>query len=126
MRALYIPLAVLAVILGVSLWIGQHTQVVTEEQHALLDEVASLAGEKNWPQAAQCLQQAAQRWEHHRLFLHTTTRHDELGEIQALISGAEAACLSADEDEFHVLLAQLRLRLRLLAGNQALTWGNIL
>ena len=126
MKALYIPLLVLAVLAGSSMWIGQRTQLLTQELFPLLEEAETLVREENWAEAASSLEKAAQNWQRHRLFLHTTTRHDDLGEIHALLSGARAACGCGDRDEGLVLLAQLRLRLTLLTENQAFSPENIL
>ena len=125
-KALYIPLVVLAVLAGSSLWIGQRTQTLTAEQLPLLEEAEASVREENWSRAASTLENAQQKWQSHRLFLHTTNRHDDLGQIEALYSGAKAACLCGDRDECLVLLAQLRLQLALLADNQTFSAENIL
>lgn len=125
-KALYIPLLVLTVLAGSSVWIGQRTQALTDEQLPLLEEVEASVREENWSRAAASLEAAQQKWRRHRLFLHTTNRHDDLGEIEALYSGAQAACGCGDRDECLVLLAQLRLHLAFLSDNQALSAENIL
>ena len=126
MRALYIPTILLAAIIGFSLWNSAATENLTNSQLRLLEDAHEQADAENWPRVTALLDEADRQWENHRVFLHTTNRHDDLGEIRSLLIGAQAACDARDTDECLVLLAQLQLRLELLAENHRITVGNIL
>ena len=104
MRAFYIPLGLLAVILGFSLWTGRYVELRTEHWIALLEETEESARQEDWDSS--------------QTFFHTIMEHDELDKAEDLFAGAFAVCREEDGADFHTLLAQLVNQLRLLAETQ--------
>ena len=126
MKAFYIPAAVLAAILGFSLWAGQYVELRTGRWVALLEETDAAAMEEDWSGAAERLEKAYRDWDSSQTFLHTIMEHDGLNEAESLFSGAFAACRERDNEDFHIMLAQLTCQLRLLADTQNVSIKNIL
>lgn len=126
MKALYVPILLLAAILSFSLWTGNYTQQRSEEWTQLLEQSDDAAHEENWELALDHLQAAYSGWEEQETFFHTVLSHDELDEASSLFAGAFAACQERDNEDFHIQLAQLSVQLRLLAETQAVSIKNIL
>ena len=103
-KAFYIPVGLLALILGFSLWTGRYVELRTQHWNALLEEIDSLAGQEDWDSS--------------QTFFHTIMEHDELDKAEDLFAGAFAVCREEDGADFHTLLAQLINQLRLLAETQ--------
>lgn len=126
MKAFYIPAAVLAMILGFSLWAGQYVALCTGRWTALLEETDAAAMDEDWSGAAERLEQAYRDWDNSQTFLHTIMEHDQLDEAESLFFGAFAACREQDNEDFHIMLAQLIHQLRLLDEAQAISIKNVL
>lgn len=126
MKALYIPAALLAAMLGFSLWAGCYTAQRSEEWTQQLEQSDSAAHAENWELALAHLQTAYDGWSGQGTFFHTILSHDELDEAESFFAGAFAACEEQDNEDFHIQLAQLAVQLRLLAETQAISIKNIL
>ena len=126
MKALYIPMALLAVILVFSLWAGYYVDQRTNHWITLLEEVDKTAAEENWTEVDVLLRDAYEDWDASQQFFHTIMSHSELDEAESLFAGAAAVCKQQDDGEFHVLLAQLMKQMRLLAETQGVSVKNIL
>lgn len=126
MKALYIPLGLLAAILAFSLWAGRYVDRRTEETAALLERASEAGLAEDWDAAAQALDEARRAWADQQTFFHTILKHDELDEAETTLAGALAACRERDQEEFHILLAQLASQLEHLAETQAISIQNIL
>lgn len=126
MKTLYIPTAILALILGFSLWGGMYSDMRTDQWITLLDEAGALAQQENWDEANRVLDEAYRDWNSSQTFYHTTMKHEDLDEAEFFFTGAIAACREEDNEEFHILLAQLIKQLQLLAEAQKVSLQNIL
>ena len=126
MKAFYIPVGLLAVILGFSLWTGQFVEQRTAHWTVLLEEIENLALQEDWEQAEKQLETAYADWDSSQTFFHTIMDHDELDEAESLFAGAFAVCREEDGADFHMLLAQLMGQLRLLSETQSLSVKNVL
>ena len=62
MKALYVPLTLLAVILTFSLWAGRYVDQRTEETIALLEQAGEAGLQEDWEAAAESLTQASTVW----------------------------------------------------------------
>ena len=78
MKAFYIPVGLLALILGFSLWSGRYVELRTQHWNALLEEIDSLAGQEDWERAGQKLEAAYADWNDSQTFFHTIMDHNEL------------------------------------------------
>lgn len=125
MKAFYIPVGLLAVILGFSLWSGRYVELRTQHWNTLLEEIDGLAGQEAWEQAGQKLEEAYADWNGSQTFFHTIMDHNELDEAEKLFAGAFAVCREGDDADFHQMLAQLTSQLRLLAETQSVSIKNV-
>lgn len=126
MKALTIPAALLALILGFSLWTGRYVELRTDHWSALLEQTGSAARREDWPAAREQLGQTYRDWQSSQPFFHTIMEHDQLDEAEVLFQGAIAVCEERDAADFHLLLAQLISQLRSLAETQSISIQNIL
>ena len=126
MKAFYIPVTLLAVILGFSLWTGQYVEQRTGRLASLLEETETLVQQEDWTQAEKRLEDAYVDWNTSQAFFHTIMDHSELDEAEELFAGAIAACREADGADCRIFLAQLNVQLRLLAETQCLSVRNVL
>ena len=126
MKALYIPTALLAAILAFSLGAGGFIQGRSREWVELLDAADTMAQDENWAGAGARLRQVREGWDRTDAFFHTVLDHRELDEARSLLAGTTAACREQDNEDFHILLAQLKVHLQLMAETQAVSVKNIL
>lgn len=126
MKAFYIPMGLLLVILGFSLWTGRYVEQHTERWNAMLEEIEDLARDGAWAEAEVRLETAYADWDASQTFFHTIMDHSELDEAENLFAGAFAVCRERDSADFHMLLAQLAGQLRLLSETQCVSIKNIL
>ena len=126
MKACWIPVGLLAVILGFSLWAGRYVQLRTDHWIALLENTDQAAAAEDWEEAERRLLDAYQDWDSSQTFFHTIISHDELDEAETLFVGAAAVCQERDDADFHLMLAQLTAQLRLLAETQSVSIKNVL
>lgn len=126
MRAFYIPAAILATILGFALWTGQYTQNRTDHWAAQLEAVEVVADREEWSTAERQLRSAYGDWYNSQTFFRIIMEHDQLDEAEAYFAGAMAACAQQDNEDFHIMLAQLNGKLQQLAETQSASIRNIL
>ena len=126
MRALYIPICLLAVILGFSLWAGRYVEQRTSQWIELLEATDDSAGQEAWEEAEQRLLGTYQDWDSSQTFFHIIMSHEELDEAETLFAGAFAVCQEQDGADFHQLLAELISQLRLLSETQSVSIKNVL
>lgn len=126
MKAFYIPLLLLTAILGFSLWTGQYMAHCSQEWTQILERSDSAAQSENWDLAQEHLERVYASWEQQKTFFHTVLIHEELDDAQSLFAGAFAAAEEQDNEDFHILLAQLSVQLELLAETQAISIKNVL
>ena len=126
MKAFYIPMGLLLVILGFSLWTGRYVEQHTERWNAMLEEIEDLVRNEAWAEAEVRLETAYADWDASQTFFHTIMDHSELDEAEKLFAGAFAVCRERDSADFHMLLAQLAGQLRLLSETQCVSIKNIL
>lgn len=126
MKAFYIPVGLLVVILGFSLWTSRYVEQQTERWNAMLEEIEELAREEAWAEAEVRLEAAYADWDARQTFFHTIMDHSELDEAENLFAGAFAVCRERDSADFHTLLSQLAGQLRLLSETQCVSVKNIL
>lgn len=126
MKAFYIPLGVLVLILGFSLWTGRYVEQRTGHWNELLEETGQLARQEEWDRAEERLKTAYADWSSSQTFFHIIMDHSELDKAEGLFAGAFALCREEDDADFHAFLAQLTSQLRLLAETQSVSVKNVL
>ena len=125
MKALWIPAAVLAVIITFSLWSGRHVEREIDGWIDALEEVDATAWQEEWQAADLGLRAVYADWTDAQSFLHTVVTHDELEKAESLFAGSFAVCREADSPDFHMLLAQLNAALEHIREAQAVSVRNI-
>ena len=126
MRALYIPLAVLAGILLLSLGSGAYVAGRTGLWQEMLLQADELAEEERWADALTQLQRSYDSWTESQTLFHIILRHDELDEAESLFARAFADCDQQDVPDFHSAMGELHSQLSLLAETQMISIKNIL
>lgn len=126
MKALYLPLALLAAMLAFALWTGHYVHQQTDHWIAMLELADHLAAEEQWEDAEDQIQRSYQDWKSSQTFFHTILEHQELDEAESLFAAAFAACDQRDVPDFHTTLAQLYSQLRLLSETQQVSIKNFL
>ncbi len=126
MKYFYIPAGLLAVILGFSLWTCRYVEQRTDHWTGLLEEIEEMARQEDWNRAEEHLEAAYDDWNGNQTFLHIIMEHEELDEAENLFAGAFAVCREEDDADFHMLLAQLRKQMHLLAEQQCVSIKNVL
>ncbi|MBD5160880.1 MAG: DUF4363 family protein [Oscillibacter sp.] len=126
MKAFYIPMGLLALILGFSLWTGRYVEQRTDHWNELLEETGQLARQEEWDRAAERLETAYADWSASQTFFRVIMDHSDLDEAEGLFAGAMALCREEEDADFHAFLAQLTSQLRLLADTQSVSVKNVL
>lgn len=126
MRAFYIPVTLLTIILFSSVAASSYTRQCTAEWIAMLEQCEDFLHEDQWERAEDRLCAAQEGWETHATVLHMILEHEDLEEAERLFSGAFAACREHDSTELRILLHQLRTQLDFLAATQKANLKNIL
>ena len=126
MKALYIPLLVLAGLLSFALWTGFYVQQRTTEWQEMLSLADELAQKEQWEEAEDQIQRSYANWNQSQTFFHTIMEHEELDEAESLFATAFAACDERDVPDFHAALAALLSKLSLLSETQQISIKNIL
>jgi len=122
----YIPVGILAVILGFSLWAGRYVELRTVHWNTLLEQADREGRQENWDSAQEQMDRIYEDWQSSQTFFHIIMDHEELDKAEDLFAGAFAVCEEEDDADFHQLLAQLMQELTMLAETQQTSIRNIL
>ncbi|MBQ7713659.1 MAG: DUF4363 family protein [Oscillospiraceae bacterium] len=126
MKYFWIPAAVLALLLGASLWNAAAMDAAVTPWRAALTDAQDAAARGNWDGAARIVRETREAWEAKHAYFHIVTAHDELDAADELFAAAEGFAAERDEPEFRVAAAQLDVQLRVVAEMQRLTVKNVL
>ncbi len=126
MKYFYVPMGILVVILGFSLWSGYYVEGRTDHWNAMLTQADESGRQERWEEARDRMDRLYQDWQDAQTFFHIIMDHEELDKAEELFAGAFAVCREEDDADFHQLLAQLMQQLSLLAETQQTSIKNIL
>lgn len=126
MKYFWIPAAVLAVLLGASLWNARQVEAATEPWRAAVGEAVSSAERGDWDTALRLVRDARESWYAHHAYFHIVIAHDELDKVDALFAAAEAYAMEHEMSEFRAETAELSEQLSVLIETQKLTMRNVL
>ncbi|MBR3704987.1 MAG: DUF4363 family protein [Oscillospiraceae bacterium] len=126
MKAFYIPITLLTIILSCSVAASSYTRQCTADWIAKLEQCEDFLHEEQWERAQDRLLAAQKGWLQHATALHMILEHEDLEEAERLFSGAFAACREHDSTELRILLHQLITQLDFLAETQKANLKNIL
>ena len=126
MKSFVIPIAVLGLLLGLSLWNGWW---LTEQCGTWDEELAAidaLAVREEWDTAEARLETLYGQWQRYGLWLHVTMEHDALNQAEGLFCRALVLAQEEDSVEFRAHIAELRSALQLLAEMEQVRVENVL
>ena len=126
MKPYMVPIGVLAVILGFSLWNGFWMERQTSTWQEQLQQVDALAQAENWPQVVENLADSYQDWCGHQTYLHIVLEHDAVDDAEAMYRRAMAFAATEEITEFRAEISDLRDQLRLLAEMERYSIKNVL
>lgn len=126
MKYFVVPAAVLALLLGVSLWYAAAVGAAVEPWCEALSEASDRAAREDWDEAACTVRETQRSWEERQVYFHIVTAHDELEAADALFEAAESFAAERDAAEFRACVAQLAAQLRVVAEMQRLSAKNVL
>lgn len=126
MKTFYVPVCVLAVILGFSFWAGCYVEGRTEHWNTLLAETDKAVQQDNWTAAEEQLERIYSDWGDKQTFFHVIMEHEELDKAENYFAGAFAMCREEERSGTRIFLAQLMTQLHALAETQSLGIKNIL
>ena len=126
MKAFYVPVSILAVLLLFSLWGSAYVQTQTDTWISAVESLSSSLEEKHWHEAESRLLAVHKDWSNSQGIFHLILAHKDLDDAEKCFSGALAACREEDRVEFSIYLAQLISQLIFLGDTQEITLKNIL
>lgn len=126
MRALWIPLAVLAATLAVTLVCGS---VLGRQCDAWNDRLTAAEHQivvENWSKAEAELVELEESWDRWQRGLHTILEHDVLEEADSLLHQCLVLCREKDTAALRVAVSELRDQWALIREMQRLSIENVL
>lgn len=125
MRALYIPLTVLMILLIASLWCSAHVQNRVDTWITQIEDISAALDDEHWDSLGSQILAAHRNWEHSQTLFHLILNHQDLEDAEKYFTGAMAACRERDSVELRIHLAQLISQLTFLSDTQEVTLRNI-
>ena len=88
MKRLWAAAAILAVLLGGTLWNAWYAERLTGGMIQQLKQAQERTAQGDWEGAAELSEQAFQSWQDHEAYLHILMRHSDTDEILSSFTGA--------------------------------------
>lgn len=126
MKAFYIPVILLTIILLFSIFAGVYVQQCTQDWVLLLEQCEGFLREEQWERTEDRLAKAYEGWQQHKVGFHIILEHRDLENAEIIFSGAFAACRDRNSEDLSVLLRQLISQIHFLAETQKADIKNIL
>lgn len=126
MKRLTVAFALLAVVLGATLFHSRYLDRLTGRFCEQLQQAATLADDGNWPRALELTEQTLAAWEEHDFYLHTLLRHVDIDNIRLTFHEVVESLRLAEPDQYTAANAKLITQLELLAEAEQLNSKNVL
>ena len=126
MKYFYIPCAILALILALSLYNAKAMDNCVTDWCEELGAAQESAGDGNWAEAEHWVRSVHDAWDEKQSYFHIVSVHAELDEAEALLAKSLSFALEQDDAEFRANTAELITQLRLLSEIQEVSIKNIL
>ena len=125
MKAMRIPIFVLAALLAFSVWNAVHLtrRCALWQQELAAADSAAIAGDTG--EAAAALARLRALWQADQVYLHIVVTHGDINNAETLLRRAVLLC-QADSEELRPTLAELRACLGMVAETQQISIKNIL
>lgn len=125
MKRIWIATAILAAILGSTLWHGSYINTFAEDLILLLESAEEKAEKGDWSEAASLTQTVLEKWEEHSLYLHVTLRHSDSDEVFTGLREILEFLERQENGEYSAANARIIARLQLIAEAERLTLENV-
>ncbi len=126
MKYFAVPVAILALLLGLSLENARRIDADTGRWLRAVEAATNTAERDDWAGARSALHNVRSDWERRKPWLHIVTAHDELEAADALFAEADSFAQEHDMAEFRAAAAELAVQLRIVSDMQQLTLRNVL
>ena len=126
MKYFYIPCAILALILALSLYNAKVMDSYVSDWCEELDAAQEAADSGNWAEAEHQIRSVHEVWDEKQSYLHIVSVHAELDEAEALLAKSLSFAREQDDAEFRANTAELITQLHLLSEIQEVSIKNIL
>ena len=126
MKRLWIALAIMGAILGLTLLHTRSLYTFTDGLTGRLEQAQALAREDAWDQAAELTRSALESWRAQDVRLHVLLRHADTDAIYAGFQEVLALLDSREYGEYAAANAKLVCQLELLSEAEQLTLKNVL
>lgn len=125
MRAMRIPIFVLAALLAFSVWNAVHLtrRCALWQQELAAADSAAIAGDTG--EAAAALARLRALWQADQVYLHIVVSHEDINSAETLLCRAAVLCAIGGE-ELRPALAELGASLRMVAETQQISVKNTL
>lgn len=121
-----ITLALLAVVLGGSIWLSQRAEAVSRHFADAAEEMRTLTQAQEWDAAALQLRAFQQEWEDTLPWLQMQLNHEDADDLTLAMRTLEAGILTRNAPMCALGCAQMEESARHLYHRDAFTWANIL
>ena len=115
MKRLWAAAAILAVLLGGTLWNAWYAERLTGGMIQRLERAQERTAQGNWEEASNLSHQAFQSWQDHEVYLHILMRHSDTDEILNSFRALEQYLALEETDQYTAANAELITQLELLA-----------
>lgn len=126
MKYFILPTAVLALLLGLSLWNAREIEGLVSPWCDALEKSVSAAEQEDWDSAANGILTVRNNWSSCHPYFHIVTAHDELDQADDLFAQAESYAVDHELPELRASVSALIVQLRVVAEMQKLTIRNVL
>lgn len=126
MKYFYIPCAILALILSLSLLNAKAMDNYVTDWCEELNAAQEAAEGGYWAEAEHLIRSVHDVWDEKQSYLHIVSVHAELDEAEALLAKSLSFARDQDDAEFRANTAELITQLRLLSEIQEVSIKNIL
>ena len=126
MKYFWIPVGLLALLLGASLANARVVEAEAEPWRETIEASISAAEGGDWEEALRAVRGARESWDARKPYLHIVTAHDELDQVDLLFASAESFAREEDIAEYRAEASELVMQLGIIVELQKLTLRNAL
>lgn len=127
MKRFWIACALLALLVGATLWQGSYAARYLEDMASRLERAQALVEElEDWEEARALSEAVFSDWEKHTFHIHATMNHQDTDQVLFSIQSVEQYLQLEELDQYVAANAQLSAQLRLLVELEQPTLENIL
>lgn len=126
MKAMKIPVAILAAILLAALADGFVLTRQCEDWSTHVEQMERAAVQEDWDTAQYALEDLTESWDKWQTYLHILIDHDEIDQTETLIALCKLHIEEKDTATLRVTVSQLRCMFSLLAEIEQLNIKNVL